>query len=164
LRDSRLSEAICKFPKCKRKHYAKNMCRWHYNRDPDTQVRIRTWWRSEKGRQLSKKTNDTRRFSPEGRYSMGQYHAKTRQREWTLSLQKFSELIKLPCSYCGTLPPPKYCGIWLDRKDTDGNYSEDNVTPCCALCNRLKNDLLTHEETLELIKRLRELRGGVVWS
>ena len=78
--------------------------------------------------------------------------AKKRGLKWDLSDEKVKELISKPCYYCGTLPSShslnftrKFNGDFpsngLDRIDNTKGYSEDNVVPCCKLCNQAKYTL-----------------------
>jgi len=51
-----------------------------------------------------------------------------------LTTEKFNQLKKKPCYYCG------YRSMGVDRVDSERGYDEDNVVPCCSLCNYMKND------------------------
>ena len=76
-----------------------------------------------------------------------------RGREFHLTLTEFRFLAQQPCAYCGLEPSNvhKYRlddpatsmrVLWsgLDRVDSNKGYVHGNVVPCCAGCNRLKND------------------------
>jgi hypothetical protein len=76
-----------------------------------------------------------------------------RGREVHLTLAEFRFLAQQPCAYCGLEPSNihKYRlddpatsmrVLWtgLDRVDSNKDYVHGNVVPCCASCNRLKND------------------------
>lgn len=86
--------------------------------------------------------------------------ARIRKIDFTLSLNKFKELVTSPCSLCGREPYTpvnygergelfKYTGI--DRLDSNGSYSDENCISCCWICNRAKGDLEI-SEYLEWIK------------
>jgi len=78
-----------------------------------------------------------------------------------LLYEKFCELIKQPCYYCGDIDTNYiqdystkqnkfisdtviyYNGI--DRVDNNLGYLETNVVPCCKRCNSAKNDMHIHE-------------------
>jgi hypothetical protein len=60
------------------------------------------------------------------------------------------------CTYCGGTLPKVGCGV--DRVNSDLGYALDNVVPCCGFCNRLKNSLLNHDETVALIALLKTMR------
>lgn len=91
-----------------------------------------------------------------------------------LSIEEVGELVTQKCHYCGSMPSNRirshgkrtgffYQGI--DRKDNEKGYSVDNVVPCCHPCNRLKSDILTHQEmvavalALGAFRRLLALQG-----
>lgn len=100
--------------------------------------------------------------NPAERYVFNSYRNSARYRDykWNLSEAEFGSLIRQKCYYCGT-PPSKvhrerddviqYNGI--DRKDNSVGYTADNVLPCCAVCNRAKNDM-PFEEFIEWLSRL----------
>jgi len=72
--------------------------------------------------------------------------------EWDLSDERVKELISQPCHYCGALPSShksyltrKLNGDFpsngLDRVDNEKGYAEDNVVPCCSICNYAKSSM-----------------------
>ena len=90
-------------------------------------------------------------------------NAKKRHLKWDLSDSKVEELITQPCFYCGALPR-KHDGLnkklngdfpsnGLDRINSKRGYTEDNVVPCCADCNRAKGRL-TISEFIQFIDRI----------
>lgn len=98
------------------------------------------------------------------RYLIRQYKAgaKARQLEWELSNDVFFQVIVLPCHYCGQFPDNKikrfqdkftYSGI--DRKDNTKGYTEDNVVPCCKICNKMKGTL-TCEQFITHIRKIQQ--------
>lgn len=81
-------------------------------------------------------------------------NAKTRGLKWNLTEEQVKELTKCLCHYCGAEPAQickrarangDYVYNGLDRIDSGGDYTIDNVVPCCGLCNRMKWTL-TQEE------------------
>lgn len=83
------------------------------------------------------------------------------------SFDKFFELSQKPCHYCGS-GPLNHCRAYtgnhpvirrspdwaeqcqwtyngLDRIDSSKSHSEDNIVPCCILCNQAKNDMTIEE-------------------
>ena len=57
------------------------------------------------------------------------------------SWDEFLEFISRPCFYCGV---PRAGGI--DRLDNEiHGYILENIMPCCAVCNRMKNAFPTRE-------------------
>jgi 5-methylcytosine-specific restriction endonuclease McrA len=80
------------------------------------------------------------------------HSANKRHIEFCLTEQQFKDLTKKTCTYCGTPPtqvhkkktaitPYLYNGI--DRVDNNGDYTEDNVAPCCKSCNYAKHTMGT---------------------
>lgn len=83
------------------------------------------------------------------------------------SFETFFKLSQLNCFYCGE-PPSNHAKAYtgnhpvikrspdwaelcqwtyngLDRIDSSKNHQEDNIVPCCILCNQAKNDLSIDE-------------------
>lgn len=92
------------------------------------------------------------------------HQARTRGLEWGLSEETVFKLIALPCHYCGDEPRNtkarwknklRYNGI--DRKDNNLGYVQDNVVPCCKLCNRFKGTQ-PYAEFVSYLNRLAEYR------
>lgn len=54
----------------------------------------------------------------------------------TLTAEEIINIIHQPCVYCGA---EKANGI--DRVDSSKGYIQDNVVPCCSICNWMKNAL-----------------------
>lgn len=96
--------------------------------------------------------------------------AKCRGYNWALSKEVVRYLTSQPCSYCGVKPNQpasrghpdlngEYYYNGLDRIDNARGYSEDNVTPCCGICNVAKHTM-TQAKFLEWIRRVYEYRGN----
>ena len=102
---------------------------------------------------------------PKNRFKRSQNSAKDRKVSWELTYYQWIMLILgKGCHYCdGRLPET---GSSLDRKDSSIGYIRENVVPCCWECNKVKCDLLTYEEMVEVGKLLKRLRnfGSVVQS
>jgi hypothetical protein len=79
------------------------------------------------------------------------------------SFETFMRMSQQNCYYCDSVPS-NYCNAYtgnnpiikrspdwvklhnftyngLDRIDSSKNHAEDNIVPCCAICNKAKNDL-----------------------
>ncbi len=84
------------------------------------------------------------------KFRRARYHSGKRDIEWSLTLEEYTEFIKLPCHYCGGALP-KY-GTGLDRKNNSIGYVKENVVPCCATRNDTKGAHLTYEEMLMLME------------
>lgn len=59
-----------------------------------------------------------------------------RKIDFSLEKEKFEELLKKACVYCGDTPEI-YGGI--DRVDNNKGYVEGNVVSCCVRCNMMKS-------------------------
>lgn len=83
-------------------------------------------------------------------------------RDFSLSLEEFSKLIKQNCSYCGNPPAQEikrmkskktqiiYNGI--DRVNSSLGYTIKNCVTCCKKCNRSKSDMPLKEWENHLLK------------
>jgi len=69
---------------------------------------------------------------------------------WDLSDEQFRNLCLQPCHYCGQEPsrewtiPTRGYTIWvsgIDRVNPGGDYTVDNVVPCCTRCNYAKREM-----------------------
>lgn len=77
--------------------------------------------------------------------------ARLRGLVWSLTPERFYELTKMHCHYCGSPPRAEartesrtgsYLYNGVDRFDNMIGYIEVNCVPCCTMCNRSK--LMTH--------------------
>src|SRR3954468_20056170 len=87
------------------------------------------------------------RATPKGKYSSYRKHAEYRKIIFELTLEEFTELVLLPCSYCGGE------GGGIDRIENSKGYNLLNCSPCCYDCNTSKNDR-SREEFIEWAKRI----------
>lgn len=134
--------------------------RWLCQCDCGNQVAVR-------GRSLSKTTKSCgcykrdkireSKLLPEGQSSFNQMVSKYKLRAdkkdlpFTLTLDDVKAITKMPCAYCGAAPSNgknrkgnhngEYIYNGIDRYDNTKGYTLDNSVPCCATCNRAKNDL-----------------------
>jgi hypothetical protein len=68
----------------------------------------------------------------------------------TLSFAEYEKVISNPCFYCGAdLAYSK--GRGLDRTNPFGIYEINNVLPCCFVCNTIKNNRFTVDETKVMV-------------
>lgn len=95
------------------------------------------------------------------RFTRSQRSAKQRKLCWEISLEQFQELCSLDCIYCSNkLENRKFStSSALDRKDNSKGYIIENVLPCCSMCNYLRGDIMTVEETKQVVNLLITLRG-----
>lgn len=73
-----------------------------------------------------------------GRYGYTRSRAKQRGWKFTLTFREYSNLLNLPCFYCGG--KLSETGVGLDRICSDSGYDIGNIRPCCTQCNLAKND------------------------
>jgi hypothetical protein len=83
--------------------------------------------------------------------------AKKRGYEFSISKEKFKELTKKECIYCGCLPSNLYkhrknisddrgyLYNGIDRKENTIGYTEENSVPCCKTCNVMKGSMPLNE-------------------
>lgn len=62
--------------------------------------------------------------------------AREKDSSFGLDFDTFLEVIKMPCVYCGFNDGI----VGIDRIDSDKGYEEDNIVPCCKVCNYMKLD------------------------
>lgn len=91
--------------------------------------------------------------------------AKSRNYDWELSEEEAIQMMTKNCHYCNSEPSNKltyrfgpdrfimYTG--LDRVDNNLGYIQNNVVPCCKICNHSKLDL-SLEEWTSWIKKVYE--------
>lgn len=121
---------------------------------PDYHINYR-----KQNRELFKK-KDT---SVQRRFSRAKSGAKTRKKEWTLSLEDYTNIIKQSCFYCSGYFDIVTYASGLDRIDSNKGYIIDNVVSCCTTCNRIKGNALSLDETkavIDLIISIRNKNNG----
>lgn len=96
--------------------------------------------------------------------TLGHYKtsARVRNLEWGLSNAYFKELIEADCYYCGKCPDMTeklrkvilpYLHNGIDRKNNCSGYVNENVVPCCSICNRAKGSM-SHDEFLVFVRQV----------
>lgn len=89
-----------------------------------------------------------RHLKPKARFTSAKNSAITRGKEWNISLEEFILLIEKSCYYCNNqMGAGNNYGSGLDRIDNTIHYNINNVVPCCKICNSIRNNFLTMEET-----------------
>lgn len=87
-------------------------------------------------------------------YSDCKNNAKKHHKEWTLTLEYFSELVNQGCFYCGCEPYSlKGNKNWTRKKKLNGidrinsmyGYIHGNCVPCCINCNKAKNTMTLYQ-------------------
>lgn len=89
-----------------------------------------------------------------------QTHAIQRGIQFNLTRDAFAALTRQPCYYCGAEPAQtkrarggNYIYTGVDRVDSSGDYTPDNVVACCKRCNTAKSDM-PQAEFLDLVRRI----------
>lgn len=155
-----VSRRPCTVPNCAETITARN-CSGYCGRHRRNLERKKYNARNPKKVNARKKVWD---LSVKGKFSYGKREARRRRLEWTLGYEDYGKLIAKGCEYCST-PLDKCFGVSLDRLDNKIGYIGTNVVPCCKNCNWLKSDLLSFEETKEVIKVIQAVRGiSQIWN
>ncbi len=139
-----------------------------YNDDNREKIRIQQKERREENKELIKEVWDewyakNKERSPKRRFWESKNSAKRRGIEWLLSFDEYVRLIKESCYYCGNkLCKPVRRMVGLDRLDSNLGYEISNVVSCCYVCNVMKNNFLTPEETKVVANALIKYREGLI--
>jgi hypothetical protein len=81
--------------------------------------------------------------------------------EFTLTEDRFVELVTSECAYCGKsyLEETRLVGktrinmLTVDRFDSSKGYTDENCKPCCKVCNTIKMDI-PFDQWIQHIKRI----------
>jgi len=122
------------------------------------------YFRSEKGKlfltKREKQRYHRRARSLARRFSRASKDATKRNLEFLLSFEQWSTEIAKPCHYCSNqLGSPSETGIGLDRLDNQKGYVTANVVSCCKVCNQLKSNLFSEQETKAMVSAVLALRS-----
>jgi len=80
-----------------------------------------------------------------------------------LTLQDYKGLLRSGrCHYCDAALPATGHGV--DRKESSVGYTLENVVLACDACNRIKADLFTYDQMLEIGSLLRRWRAEGRWK
>lgn len=94
------------------------------------------------------------------RYTLSKAAANYKNRPFLFSEETYLALVSLPCYYCnnklGNVQLEN--GLGLDRINNDRGYENENVIPCCSICNRTRNTNFTVQETKAMITTALSLR------
>ncbi len=98
--------------------------------------------------------------SPTYRFSGSKRQARTRGIPWQLTFEQYHEITSQPCFYCEEAIDKQVTGK-LDRiiNDRGIGYTPNNVLPCCKICNRVRGDHYTVEETKTAVMAVKALRA-----
>ncbi len=93
------------------------------------------------------------------KFKLAQRSARDRNKEFTLTLEEYSQLVYENCYYCNNILGQKPIqGVGLDRLDNSKGYVTDNCVSCCMICNQLKMDTLTVQEAKAAVKAVINVR------
>lgn len=117
----------------------------------------RVWQRTHKNTTSEYSYEYARR--PQARYLFCIRNAKRRNIGFSLTQDEFFQLIAQDCYYCEGMFDKNKTGFGIDRIDNSFGYRPNNCLPCCTICNKIKNNFLTVEETKVAIQAIMGLRG-----
>ena len=117
---------------------------------------VKAWHKKNKDKVREHQKKSIR--TPKGRFRKSKQIAKSRNIEWFISFTEYEYLIKLSCHYCDGYFGKVETGLGLDRINNNLGYQFDNVVSCCYSCNKVKSNVLTYEETKEVIKLVLRMR------
>lgn len=113
--------------------------------------------------QYEKARSNLRSRSLTRRFKAGKKSANKRNLEFTIEFERWIEEIRKPCYYCSNqLGPPTETGIGLDRLDNKQGYIDSNIVSCCKVCNLLKSDRFTAQETKVMVDAVLKFRSPPV--
>lgn len=129
-----------------RNRYRKNI---EYKRHWAREYRQKNLERMRKQAREYRKRNKDKVFTydlragrrPERRFDLYVRQAKKRGLQFELTMEQFMTYWQKPCGYCGS----DIDTIGLDRIDNKIGYLEENITPCCSICNWMKKDFDKYE-------------------
>lgn len=148
---------ICATEYCNNTLYCKNLCRSCYNkqyRKNNIKNSIQYNFEYKKlHKEESKIYNKQYAETDNGRFIKAKTKAKSRKLEFLLTFDQFLEISSTPCFYCSDKLCGKknYQGAHLDRIDNSKGYIIDNVISCGLLCNQIRMNNLSVEETKDAV-------------
>jgi hypothetical protein len=116
--------------------------RWQRDNKEKVSQYTKTW------KNKNPEKEKARHLTPKARFINAKNGAATRGKIWNITFERFSEMLELPCHYCNNVLCSKEgYGSGLDRIENEKDYNPDNVIPCCKICNSVRNNYFTVEET-----------------
>lgn len=109
--------------------------------------------------QKHKKDKKEYRKTKEVRFRETKRLALNRELEFLLTFEEHCKFMDMPCFYCNDeMNAKSKTGSGLDRINNKKGYTNKNVFPCCSICNSIRNNFLTVEETQVAIKAILKFR------
>lgn len=93
--------------------------------------------------------------------------AEKKELEFSITKDELKRLSKLPCYYCNKVEQNEYKTYHstnsyfyngLDRINNSKGYTINNVLTCCGICNKIRGNWLTIEETKIAVTAIMEYR------
>ena len=91
------------------------------------------------------------------RYTQYKNGARRRKLSFNISIEYFVIFWNKDCYYCGD----HIKGIGLDRFDNSIGYEEENIVPCCEVCNRAKMTL-NGDEFINKCKHIAKIHSNIL--
>ena len=113
--------------------------------------------RKEYYRMKSQEYYQKMKDDPAHKHMIYRQSANHRKLEFTLTLEQFTLIIQSEFMYCDKKEEGKLVGI--DRVDSNGGYTVENVVSCCPHCNYMKKDMSFEEFLTYSLKRMAEEKG-----
>jgi hypothetical protein len=135
----------------------KYMKKWRANNKDKIKINAAKYELSGKAKEVRTKSYTNK--SPETRFKQSIRQATRRGFEWSLTFEYYLNIIQNPCYYCNDYFDKRSRACGLDRKNSELGYIESNVVSCCTFCNTFKSNILSENETLEIISFLIKNRG-----
>jgi len=121
--------------------------------------RQKNWLNKSDNRNKRKEYNKKYYHTLQGRFNNAKHGAEKRKKSFTITFEEFCEITSKPCCYCDDqMGFQNKAGSKLDRIDSSVGYEINNVISCCWICNKIKNDILTFEETKVAVNAILQLR------
>ena len=92
------------------------------------------------------------------KYTSYVHNAQRRGLVLNLNETEMIRLYNMPCFYCGINPDTTTTLGGVDRIDSLGNYTMDNVVPCCKTCNFMKGKL----DVLQFLKKIESISNRCI--
>jgi len=133
-----------------------------YNKEYDSRPEVKEYRKEYRSRPEVKEYNKGYDSRPEAKirssFQKALWTSKKIKREFSITMEFWESLCLSPCTYCSVeaLSYIKENNLnvnGVDRINSDKGYIMDNVTPCCAKCNRMKwahsvQEFLNHAERI----------------